>query len=68
MIYWLSTNSPSLRLLDPKISPEVEIYLRENQGVDSALLALDLGLSHLKVEAWQRQLGLRRISNKRDRP
>jgi hypothetical protein len=59
MITWLSTKSP-LRMLDTPISHGTENYLRENQGVDSALLAADLGLCPMHVEAAQRRLGLRK--------
>jgi hypothetical protein len=61
MITWLSTKSP-LRMLDPPISSKMEQYLRDNQGIDSALLALDLGLGPDHVEARQRRLGLRKLS------
>lgn len=59
MITWLSTKSP-LRMLDPPMQQSEAIYLRENLGIDSALLAADLGLCTSHVEARQRRLGLRK--------
>ena len=61
MITWLSTKSPR-GMLDSQIGREVENHLRENAGIDSALLAADLGLCQRNVEAWQRRLGLRKFA------
>jgi hypothetical protein len=61
MITWLSTKSPR-GMLDTQISREVEDHLRQNAGIDSALLAADLGLCQRNVEAWQRRLGLRKFA------
>ncbi len=60
-ITWLSTKSP-LRMLDTPISAERETYLRQNHGIDSTLLALDLGLGPDHIEAMQRRLGLRKCA------
>lgn len=61
MITWISTKSPT-RMLDASITRAQEAYLRDNRGVDAALLAIDLGLCPVHVEALQRRLGLRKIS------
>jgi hypothetical protein len=58
VITWLSTKSP-IRMLDAKIKRVTENYLRENHGVDSALLAAELGVCVAHVESKQRRLGLR---------
>lgn len=68
MITWLSTKSP-IRMLDTPMGREAEQHLRENSGIDSALLALDLRISPLHVEAKQRRLGLRKcvpVNGRRD--
>jgi len=59
MITWLSTKSP-IRMLDPPVDRETADYLHDNRGIDSALLAADLGLCTSHVEARQRRLGLRK--------
>ncbi len=41
---------------------ESDRYLIENQGVDSAIIALALGLTVPQVQAYQRKLGLRKIT------
>lgn len=61
MITWLSTKSP-VRMLNAPIAGEIEVYLRENHGVDSALLAADLGICQHYVECYQRRLGLRKFA------
>jgi hypothetical protein len=58
MITWLSTKSP-IRMLDYQIDQATEQHLRDNVGVDSALLAADLGICTARVESHQRRLGLR---------
>jgi hypothetical protein len=60
MITWLSTKSP-LRMLEA-IDQATEEHLRENSGVDSALLAVDLRLSPAHVRSKQRRLGLRKFA------
>ena len=44
-----------------------EAYLRENVGIDPAILAAALGIPRHFVMAYQRQLGLRKILNHTDR-
>ena len=58
MITWLSTKSP-IRMLDYQIDQATEQHLRDNIGVDSALLAIDLGVCVARIESHQRRLGLR---------
>ena len=41
---------------------EREAYLRENVGIDPAILAADLGIQTSWVLAWQRKLGIRPFS------
>ena len=49
-------------MLDDQIDERIETHLRENQGIDAALLAADLGLCTAHIEAYQRRLGLRKLS------
>jgi hypothetical protein len=58
MITWISTKSP-VRMLDTPVGRGADNYLHENQGIDSALLAADLGVCTARVESRQRRLGLR---------
>lgn len=37
-------------------------YLRDNQGIDAALLAVDLGVTQSFIEMYQRKLGLRPLT------
>ena len=48
-------------------SPANEAYLRENVGIDPAILAAALGIPTHFVVAYQRQLGLRKILNHTER-
>ena len=43
-----------------------QAILRENFGVDPAILAIELGVKESTVRKWQRRLGLRRCANPRD--
>jgi hypothetical protein len=42
-------------------------YLRQNYGVDTAMLAADLGVTERFVRLLQRKLGLRRRTNQKDK-
>ena len=58
MHYWLSTKNPNA--LDRKIDPEIEKFLRFNKGIDSALLAVEIGLSEATIDRYKRHMGLKR--------
>lgn len=60
MIYWASTKSP--QTISRPIDQAVVEYLRENQGIDSARLAVDLKLRRSVIESYQRRLGLRKCA------
>jgi hypothetical protein len=60
--WWMSTLSKMQFRESSYETPENEKHLRESQGIDSALLAADLGISPLHVEAYQRKLGLRPLA------
>jgi hypothetical protein len=67
--YWQSTKSPVH--LFPRVyeSEEVAKHVSENSFIDAALLSNDLrvkGLHPEAVRAYQRRLGVRKITNKRD--
>ena len=65
-MYWSSTKSP-VHLFRPAYqSAEAEQHLREYSFVDSKLLAADLKMAPQWVEAYQRRLGVRRITGPRD--
>ncbi len=57
--YWLSTKSDPRMFKQSYETTERDAYLIENQGIDAALLAADLGISEVRVQAYQRRLGLR---------
>ena len=64
MITWLSTKSPSAMLDDP-IDAKIAKFLRENIGIDAAILAIDLGrmgISRIHIEAYQRRLAKTKAS------
>ena len=63
--YWLSTNSPRNIFKVSYHSPEIEVFLRENVGVDAAILAEELHLCVDWVQAYQRRLGLRKCAGAR---
>lgn len=65
-MYWLSTKSRA-DLLDAKAyrTPELAALLREANGVDASLLALDARVSAPCIRAYQRKLGTRPIANPR---
>lgn len=60
--YWLSTKSPSGIFRAAYQTKERDTFLRETVGVDSAILAQEMGLGRNRVEAYQRKLGLRKIT------
>ncbi len=67
MIYWISTKSP-IKMLDKHIDDSEAEYLRQNKGVDLALLASDLKIPRRAVRSRQFRLGLREhASHKRPR-
>lgn len=57
MITWASTKSP--HVIDRPMDPRIVQHLRENHGIDSAILAADLHISEDRVKSYQRRLGLR---------
>ena len=61
MTYWISTKSP-VRLLDNKTDAFIANYLIENQGIDAALLASDLGIARNVIPYLQLRLGLRKYA------
>lgn len=70
-VYWSSTKAP-VHLFPPEYeSDEVAQHLSENSFVDPAMLAADLnvvGLHHMSVRAYQRRLGVRRMTTRTDYP
>jgi hypothetical protein len=64
--YWQSTKSPVHLFPRWYESPELEKYVVENSFIDAAMLAGDANISRPTVEAYQRRLGVRKITNKRD--
>lgn len=64
--YWLSTKSPRQMFRPEYQDAKTATFLRENKGIDAALLANDLGVNAPCVRAYQRKLGLRKITNPRD--
>jgi hypothetical protein len=68
--YWQSTKSPVH--LFPRVyeSPEVAKHVAENSFVDAAMLSAELRINHLHpeaVRAYQRRLGVRKITESNPR-
>lgn len=64
-IYWQSTKSPVHMFKREYESAEVAEHIKENSFIDPALLATELGRSGLPrqaVEAYQRRLGVRKLT------
>lgn len=66
MTYWASTRA-NLKMFNDPVKPEWARVLRANPEVDSALLAITLGLTELTVRRLQRRLGLRKATSWKDR-
>jgi hypothetical protein len=71
MTYWQNTKSPARMMFKKKIYEGAELadHLADNVGIDAAILAAGIGLPHvnrLAVKAYQRKLGIRKISSWRD--
>ena len=62
MDYWLSTKSATHLLRQPYRTAALADYLRENVGIDPAVLGMAWGLQACQIEAYQRELGLRKIA------
>ena len=60
--YWMSTLSPQKMFRPERLTTELEASLREHAGIDSAQIALTLGIFDNEVRSYQRYLGLRTIS------
>lgn len=68
--WWTSTKSPASMFRPAYQTKAMDAFLRETVGIDPAVLAIDAGMSANRVEAYQRQLGLRKITGnapRRDR-
>ena len=64
-LYWQSTKAPVHLFRREYESAELAKHVKENSFVDAAILAADLKVEHLSamaVEAYQRRLGVRRIT------
>jgi hypothetical protein len=64
-IYWSSTKAPVHLFRRDYESAEMARHVTENSFVDAAVLAADLRVPHLNymaVQAYQRRLGVRPIS------
>ena len=62
------TNVRAPELYEPKVAKRHrrhEAYLRAHQGVDPAIMAIELGISEVSVRTAQRKLGLRGCRNPR---
>ncbi len=67
MIYWSSTKAPVHLFRREYESAELAKHVSENSFVDAAILAQDIGrpsLHPMAVEAYQRRLGVRKITGK----
>lgn len=60
--YWLSTKSRPDIFRPAYQNAENDKVIRETVGIDSALVANDLGINTFQVQAYQRKLGVRKIT------
>lgn len=60
--WWMSTKSPMTMFRPSYQTQELDAFLRDTVGIDPALIGIDAGMSANRVEAYQRQLGLRKIT------
>jgi hypothetical protein len=70
-IYWASTKSPVHLFARAYESPELARLLTENPTIDPAILAADLKIESLganSIAAYQRRLGVRRITGNGVKP
>jgi hypothetical protein len=61
-VYWTSTKAPVHLFKRDYESAETAQYVTENACVDATMLAADLKINHFSVRAYQRRLGVRKIS------
>lgn len=67
--YWLSTRSPPSMFRPDYQTPELAEQLRAATGVDPSVIAVEVGVCAPRVRAFQRKLGLRKITgNHRRKP
>lgn len=59
---WLSTSSSMVFRKPSYQTAELEAALIERQGIDSSILAIELGVPRHHIEAAQRRLGLRKLT------
>lgn len=46
---------------------ELDDYFRSTFGIDTKILAVEIGMSSNHIEAYQRQLGLRKVADNNPR-
>jgi hypothetical protein len=64
----MTVNAPEL--FEPKLPRRYAIhaqFIRDNHGVDPAMLAADLNIQEMTVRTIQRKLGLRGCTNQRNK-
>jgi hypothetical protein len=69
-VYWQSTKAPVHLFKRAYESEEVAAHVQDYSFVDSAMLASELKTAHLSrmaVEAYQRRLGVRKITENNPR-
>lgn len=64
--YWTSTKSPRRMYRPPYHTPERDEIIRETAGVDPAMLVDDLKMTTPQIRAYQRALGVRKITSNKD--
>jgi hypothetical protein len=64
--YWVSTKAHPDIFRERHMTREIEAGLRERDGLETSLIAAELGINSRRVRAYQRRLGLRKFTgNKR---
>lgn len=61
-IYWQSTKAPVHLFRREYESAEMAKHVSENSFVDASILANEVGLSTDAIKAYQRRLGVRKIT------
>lgn len=61
-VYWTSTKAPRHLFKREYESPEAAAFIRENASVDPSILVADLGIGAPTIRAYQRRLGVRKLT------
>lgn len=60
--WWTTTKAPRGIFKPAYQNPETDAFLRETVGVDAAILVADLHINASQIHAYQRRLGIRKLT------